>query len=275
MSELSLTPQLFSILSGLVEERTGMSYTLAEKEIFAMKVSGRALEAGFDSLLDYYYYLRYDEGSAAEFDALVDVLVVNETFFFRELEPLRVLVSDVIMPLVDSGQRARVWCAACSTGEEPLALAMLLAEKGALSHVDLIASDICPRVLKRAQSGRYGVSTLRRAPTPPFARPFISADEQGGSVAPELIRAITWKQINLVDQPAVRELGTLHAILCRNVLIYFREQVASRVVTDMSELLAPNGVLCVGVSESLIRFNTPLVCEERRGVFLYRKPVAP
>lgn len=275
MADLSLSPQLFSILSGLVEERTGISYSLAEKEIFAIKVSARALEAGFESLLDYYYFLRYDAGSAAEFDALVDVLVVNETFFFRELEPLKVIVSDVIMPIVNSGQRARVWCAACSTGEEPLTVAMLLAEQGALSQVDLIASDICPRVLARAQSGRYGVSTLRRAPTPAFARRFITADEQGGTVASELIRAITWKQINLVDSGATNELGMLHVILCRNVLIYFREQMTTRVVKHMVERLVPNGVLCVGISESLIRFDTPLVCEERRGVFLYRKPGAP
>jgi chemotaxis protein methyltransferase CheR len=271
MLEQSLTPQLFAILTGLIEERVGMSYSLAEKDIFALKVAGRALEAGFDSLLDYYYYLRYDAGSAAEFDALVDVLVVNETFFFRELEPLRVLVSDKLVPTVQSQGRARVWCAACSSGEEPLTLAMLLAEQGVLDRVEIIASDLCPRVLARAQSGRYGAATLRRAPMPSFARRWVQADEQGGAISMELVRAITWRQINLVDTPAVSSLGAMDVILCRNVLIYFRDAVALRVVKSMAELLTPGGLLCVGVSESLIRFDTGLTCEERHGSFFYRK----
>jgi chemotaxis protein methyltransferase CheR len=274
MNVPELTPQLFSILSALVEERVGMSYSLAEKDLFAMKVSGRALEAGYDSLLDYYYYLRYDPNSGAEFAALVEALVVNETFFFRELEPLRVLVSDVILPLVQSGQRARVWCAASSTGEEPLTLAMLLAERGALGQVDIVASDLSPRVLARAQTGRYQGATLRRVPTPAFARPFLLMDEQGAQVSPELVRHIAWKQLNLVDAAAISALGPMDVILCRNVLIYFREQRTTRVVNLLAQQLAPGGALCVGVSESLIRYETPLVCEERRGVFLYRKPAA-
>lgn len=271
MVDLPLTPQLFSILSSLVEERVGLSYGPSEREIFAMKVSGRALEAGFDSLLDYYYFLRYDAGSGAEFDALVDALVVNETFFFRELEPLRVLVDDVIAPRVAEGNRPRVWCAACSTGEEPLTLAMLLADRGILDRVELLASDICPRVLRRAQSGQYPLNTLKRAPTPAFARPYVELGEQGGQVARSLVDAVRFEQRNLLDESAVSALGTLDVILCRNVLIYFREAMTRRVVMNLAGRLRDGGVLCVGVSESLIRLDTGLVCEERKGVFLYRK----
>jgi chemotaxis protein methyltransferase CheR len=275
MLDATLTPQLFAILTSLVEERVGMCYSPAEKEIFAMKVSGRALEAGFDSLLDYYYYLRYDAGSAAEFDALVDVLVVNETFFFRELEPLRILVEDKLAPTVAATGRARVWCTACSSGEEPLTLAMLLAERGILGQVDIIASDLCPRVLARAQTGRYGASTLRRLPTPAFARRWIQADEHGGTVSMDLVRAVKWKQLNLMDRAAIASVGVVDVIVCRNVLIYFRDQVAVRVVRSLVDQLAPDGILCVGVSESLIRFDTGLLCEERGGAFFYRKPAAP
>jgi chemotaxis protein methyltransferase CheR len=275
MLETSLTPQLFAILTHLVEERVGLCYSPEEKDIFAMKITGRALEAGFESLLDYYYYLRYDAASGAEFDALVDALVVNETFFFRELEPLRILVADKLAAAVESTGRARVWCAACSTGEEPLTLAMLLAERGILDKVEIVASDVCTRVLGRAQTGRYGPSTLRRVPTPAFARPFIQADESGGTVAADLVRAITWKQLNLMDSAAIASQGAMDVILCRNVLIYFRDQVTQRVVRSLADRLAPGGILCVGVSESLIRFDTSLVCEERGGAFFYRKPEQP
>jgi chemotaxis protein methyltransferase CheR len=152
---------------------------------------------------------------------------------------------------------------------------MLLATAGMLERVELIASDICPRVLGRAQTGRYGANTLRRAPMPLFARAFVQADETGGSVAQELVRAISWKQLNLVDSAAISALGVLDVIICRNVLIYFRDPVAKRVVNSMAAALTPGGILCVGVSESLIRLDVPLVCEERRGTFLYRKAGAP
>src|SRR5687768_10123504 len=123
---MNASPQLFAILSGLVEERVGLHYGPSERDLFLDKVQVRALEVGFDSLLDYYYYLRYDDPNGTELDQLAEALVVHETYFFRELEPLAVAVDDVIGPRVAAGQRARIWSAACATGEEPLTAAMLL-----------------------------------------------------------------------------------------------------------------------------------------------------
>ena len=102
---LTLTPEVFTILTSLIEERVGLHYSAADRELVGYKISARALEAGFDSLLDYYYYLRYDPESQGEFEALVDSLVVNETYFFREYEQLVVLVDSVIGPKVRAGRR--------------------------------------------------------------------------------------------------------------------------------------------------------------------------
>ena len=103
---MNASPQLFAILSGFIEERVGLHYGPAEQEVFLDKVQMRALEAGFDSLLDYYYYLRYDDPDGSELERLTEALVVHETYFFRELEPLAVAVEDVIGPRVAAGQRA-------------------------------------------------------------------------------------------------------------------------------------------------------------------------
>src|SRR4051794_35312987 len=140
MPALTASAPIFAILSALVEEHAGLHYALADREIFLERVSPRAIEAGFDSLLDYYYYLRYDPSGPAELDKLVDALVVNETFFFREIDPLRLVVSEFVRPRVAEGRRPRIWSAACSSGEEPLTLAMLLAEADLLSKVDIVAS---------------------------------------------------------------------------------------------------------------------------------------
>lgn len=275
VSDLKLSPQAFAILSALIEETAGLSYGLTDKEIFESKVCTRALEAGFESVLDYYYFLRYDAGARAELDALIEALVVHETFFFRELEPLRVMVEQFVLPLTARGMRPRIWCAASSTGEEPLTVAMLLSDAGVFDQVELIASDISASVLARARNGRYSPRTLRRGPIPAFAAPFMSATEQGVTVSAALRDAVRWRQLNLTNADQVRSVGTVDVILCRNVLIYFRDEVACRVVDGLTQQLRPGGALFVGVSESLMRFGTALACEEHGGAFVYRKPAAP
>ncbi len=271
MFESQLSPQVFSILSALIEEHAGLSYTLADKEIFESKVCSRAAEAGFDSPLDYYYFLRYDDTTRAELDLLTEALVVHETYFFRELAPLRIAMSHFVAPIVEEGRRARVWCAASSSGEEPLTMAMLLADAGILDRVELVASDISASVLARARAGKFAPRTLRRGPIPSFAERFVAQDEKSVRVAPELSAAILWRQLNLMDRAQIDSVGEVDVILCRNVLIYFRDEIATRVVQQLSAQLRPGGILLVGVSESLMRFRTSLVCEEHGGVFVYRR----
>lgn len=271
MAALPLRPQVFAILSALIEERSGLHYELADADIIADKISTRALEAGFDSLLDYYYYLRYDDASQAELDALLDALVVNETYLFRELDTLKRMVSDFVEPLVHSGARPRIWCAACSTGEEPLTIAMLLADRGLLNRVELIASDISTRALARAQTGELGPRSLRQLPPDGLDTRWIERTPTGCRVKSELRDAILWRRLNLMDESAISAMGLVDVIVCRNVLIYFSDETAKRVLQSLTKALRPGGALFVGVSESLLRFGTSLECEERGGVFLYRK----
>ena len=108
---LPLSPQVFSILSGLVADRAGLHFDASHLSVFGDKVGMRAAELGFESLLDYYYFLRYDPGGAHELDALVEILVVHETYLFRELPPLELMVSSLIVPVLSSGRRPRIWCA--------------------------------------------------------------------------------------------------------------------------------------------------------------------
>ncbi|HTA18791.1 MAG TPA: protein-glutamate O-methyltransferase CheR [Polyangia bacterium] len=270
MPPLPMSPQVFSILSALVSERAGLHFDASHAPIFAEKVGARAVEAGFESLLDYYYFLRYDPDGKPELDSLVEALVVGETYLFRELAPLETTVADIVAPLAERGKRPRVWCAACATGEEPLTLAMLLAARGILRHVDLVASDISAAALGRARSGRFGRRSLR-TDVPAFALPWLRVEEREIAVDPSLAKAIDWQRINLMDDASVAALGTFDAILCRNVLIYFSDDTVRRVVDRLSARLATDGALLVGISESLLRFGTPLRCEEQNGIFLYKK----
>jgi chemotaxis protein methyltransferase CheR len=264
-----VSPQVVALLNALVEERTGIEYEGRDREIFADKVLGRAADAGFDSALDYYYFLRYDAASAAEFAALVDALVVTETYFFREAEPLRTVVEQLLVPVARRGDRPRVWSAACASGDEPLTLAMMLDEAGVLGSTQIVASDISLRAHQRARENGFGPRSLRSLP--PVARRWLRLERDRAHVEPRLIDSIDWRQVNLTEPGQVGALGTFDAIVCRNVLIYFSDDTIQRVVRTMAAQLRPGGRLLVGASESLMRFGTLLECEERGGTFLYRR----
>jgi len=270
MSGPTLSPQVFAILSALIEEHTGLHYRLEERDLLAEKLAPRLVERGLDSLLDYYYFLRYDPGAAAEFASLVEALVVNETFFFREAAALEMLVGHFIPELIGQGKRPRIWCAACATGEEPLTLAMMLDAAGLLDQVTVVASDISLRVLARAREGMYFRRALRALP-PGVVDRWLEPRGDGMWVVPRIAAAVSWHRVNLVMEPEILALGQFDVIICRNVLIYFSDETTEKVIASFARVLDDDGRLLVGASESLLRFDSAFVCEERDGSFFYRK----
>ena len=266
---MNLSPEVFVILAALVERKVGIRYEVADREMFADKVASRVREAGFGSFLDYYYYLRYDERSGPELDALVEALVVHETYFFREADGLRVIVDELVRPIAASGRRARVWSCACASGDEPLTRAMMLADAGLLDATDIVASDVTLRAFERARREGWGKRSLRSLP--PAGARWVRVRGEKAHVASELVDAVDWRRVNVIDDLAVRALGTFDVVLCRNVLIYFSDATIVDVVTRLADRLRPDGRLLVGASESLLRFGTLLECEERSGTFMYRR----
>ena len=259
---MKLSPQLFAILSALVEERLGLHHGPGEAELFGDKIATRAAEAGFESLLDYYYFLRYDASAAGELDALADALVVGETYFFRELDALRAGVEQVVVPAVTKRGKARIWSVACATGEEPLSIAMLLAEAGIARRCEIIATDVSARALAKAREGVYGTRSLRAlSPNPPprgfteqtaaIASAAIVRDGSKARVVKPLIDTINYRQLNLLDDAAIAAMGSFDLVLCRNVLIYFDRSLKERTLKLFHDSLSPLGFMCLGRRESL------------------------
>ncbi|MBA3395308.1 MAG: protein-glutamate O-methyltransferase CheR [Deltaproteobacteria bacterium] len=270
MGEPALTPPLFAIFSDLIEKACGVHYDAGDRPILESKLSTHATELGFDSLLDYYYRLRYDDPGAVELHKLVEAILVHETYFFREYRQLVQLCDHYLTDLVRTRGRARVWSAACSTGEEPFTLAMLLEERGLLDHVEIVASDVSSDTIVRAKAGLHGKRALRDGHPPEVASRYLDAGAAGYAVVPRIRDAVKFATINLLDDASVRKLGRFDAILCRNVLIYFHDAQILKVLERLARSLEPGGLIAVGVSESLLRFGTSLVCEERGNAFFYR-----
>jgi chemotaxis protein methyltransferase CheR len=270
LSAQHVRPEVLAILAGLLEERVGIHYGSDTVELIRDRMATRSIEAGFDSLLDYYYYLRYDTGSGDELDALIDEIVVGETYFFRELDQMEAMVDRIVEPTVRVHGRARLWSSACSTGEEPLTLAMLLAERKLLDHVEILASDLSRRALARARQGRFGPRSIRQR-RPAWASRYLTPTADGHSVEASLVDHIQWQRINLADEKQIARMGFFDLIFCKNVLIYFSDERARRVAEALGRQLTDDGALVLGVSESLIRLRTSLRCDEVGGSFVYRR----
>jgi chemotaxis protein methyltransferase CheR len=265
----ALSPQLFALFSGMVEDLCGLHYGPSDHALFAAKLEAHAADLGHDSLLDYYYRLRYDDPEKRELVRLLEALLVHETYFFRELPPLEQLVDTHIAPIAQQ-RKVRVWSAACSTGEEPFTLAMLLDARGLLDRVEIVATDVSEVAVAKARSGQHSRRALRDGHPVDLARRYLEAGPGGVAITPRIRDAVTFHTLNLLDEAAIARLGTFDAILCRNVLIYFRDAQVARVLATLAAALAPGGLLAVGVSESLLRFGTALTCEERGRSFFYR-----
>lgn len=272
MPHLVMSPQLFVLFSTLVEEASGILYGPPDQHVFASKLNDHVLDLGYSSLLDYYYRLRYDDPDGNEMRRLVETLAVHETYFFRELDPL-VEIAEHLAATVRTRGRARVWSAACASGEEPYTLAMLLEERKVLDSVEIVATDISAAVIARAAAGRHSPRSLRDGYPQAIATRYLEASPQGVIVSPRIRGAVRFSRLNLLDAEGISRLGMFDAILCRNVLIYFRDERVLAIVEQLARNLGPDALLAVGVSESLLRAGTRLVCEERRGSFFYKRAV--
>ncbi len=185
-------------------------------------------------------------------DRIVDALVNQETSFFRDA-----LVFDQLVEAVAAAQsdrrRVRIWCAGCSTGQEPLSLAMVFAERHAASGApmpEIIATDVSEAALARARAGRFSQFEIQRGL--PVRRMIRWFDTTGSDwvAKPELVKLITFRRMNLVsDQPPP---GRFDIILCRNVLLYLSTETKTGVFPKLADALNPGGKLVLGAGETVI-----------------------
>ena len=265
-----VSPAILELYANLIEEACGVRYGADDRGILAEKLDALEADLDHERLLDYYYRLRYDDPDGVETEKLVSAVLVHETYFFRELAALVQLVDGHLSDVIRARGRARVWSAACSSGEEPLTLAMLLDDRGLLDQVEIIATDISEAAIARATEGIHHRRALREGHPARLAGRYLEVDGQRITVVPRIRSAVRFRTGNLLDAEGIGSLGVFDAILCRNVLIYFRENTIATVVDSLVGSLGPAGVLAVGASESLLRMGAAVACEERGGAFFYR-----
>lgn len=274
----TLSESVFALLSRLIQEHTGLSYDAANRELLAEKLAPRLLEHGFTSFLDYYYLLKYD--ATAEWPVVIDLLSVQETFFWREFDKIEALVHTILPHYVATYPNCplRIWSAACSTGEEPLTIAMALNEAGWFDRLPITiqASDISPKAIAAARTGIYRDRSFRALPRhlklkyfEPAPAPTLTS--QGWQVDRSLQHRIQWSLTNLTNPTDVGTKASATVIFCRNVFIYFSDAVIRKVVQHFYSHMPAPAYLFLGASESLLKLNTDFELREIGGAFVYVK----
>ena len=259
-----------SLLSDLVHERTGIFFEPERVDILVEKLSPLACARECFSLLDYYYLLKYEKYGEAEWDRVMDALSVQETYFWREMAQVRVMV-DVLVPqwFGKTSAPLRIWSAASASGEEPFSLAMALVEAGWGTHpIEIVASDASPTALEKCRAALYRENSFRGFPRDLREKYFRSQGNEW-QLIPEITRRVAFHRANLAAADEISPLARSPVVFCRNVFIYFSSHSVRQTLAVLASRMPRGGHLFVGISESLLRLTADFELREIGDAFVY------
>jgi chemotaxis protein methyltransferase CheR len=244
----------FAVIAAVLKERSGL--IINQDKIYLLETRLAAILrdhklAGLPALAD---HLRKPGPSAVK-NCVVDAMTTNETFFFRDSHPFDTMRQSVIPGLIErraNTRTLRIWSAACSTGQEPYSLVMMIKDNfPTLSgwSIEIIATDLSPTVLDRAREGLYSTFEVQRGlPIQMLVRHF-DQEEPYWRIKREIRQAVSFRPLNLLED--FSSLGQFDIVLCRNVLIYFDQPTKARILKDIARRMAPDGALLLGGAESV------------------------
>ena len=259
------------ILAGLLEARTGQQLTLSRRWRIETALTSILRQHGIATVDELIARVVRDRDQALS-ALVVEALLNNETYFFRDRNPFDLLAADALPRLAEqrrATRRIRIWSAGCSTGQEAYSLAMLFADEPARWAgwtIDILASDVSAGVIDRARDGRYSQFEVQRGlGVRQMIRWFEECDD-GWRALPALRRTVRFKVHNILD-PAPPG-GPFDIILCRNVLLYLCQEKRALAFDRLSSVIASDGWLMLGAGETVIGQTSKFVADvDRRGLY--------
>lgn len=252
-----LSEREFEVIRTVVEREAGIHLSESKKALVYARLARVMRELGLHNFGEYAQRLQHD---ASEVVRLLDCISTNETSFFRDGTQFDLLAEQMVPRWIaqaaagERPQHVRIWSAACSTGQEPYSIAMvLLANLPPSWKIEILASDISTRVLETARAATWPLQKAQEIPLPylkSYMLKGVRSREGVMKASAELRAAVTFERINLV-RDTHRPAGMFDAIFCRNVLIYFSLETKRQVLDHLFRHLEPGGHLFLGHSESL------------------------
>lgn len=245
-----------------VKRKTGIDLSLYKEAQMKRRLTTLRDKRGYKSFDRYFQALSKDDELFFEF---LDRMTINVSEFYRNQKRWEVLESKLLPDLVKGKKSLKVWSAACSTGEEPYTLAMVLSQFFPLKDIHILATDIDENVMYRAKQGIYPERSLKEVP-PHIKSKYFKPKGNLFEVSEDIKRVVTFKKHNLLSDEYESHFDL---IICRNVLIYFTETAKSEVYKRFSHALNKDGILFVGSTEQI--FNAHTYNFEIADTFFYKK----
>lgn len=245
----------FEFLSSLLYKQSGLVLTPDKGYLLETRLQPVARSHGLNSIEQIVSTLktRRDEKLVA---SITDAMTTNESLFFRDRTPFDQFKTVVLPSLLQSRaakKSIRIWSAACSSGQEPYSLSMVLdelASKLAGWKVEIVATDISTEMVARARSGVYSQFEVQRGLPVQLLVKYFQQDGDRWQLSEKIRRMVNFREFNLLQDP--RPLGNFDIVFCRNVLIYFDQETKRKVLEGVSRQIAPDGYLYLGGAETVI-----------------------
>lgn len=246
----------------LLRKESGLALDESKQYLLETRLDPLSAQEGYSSLNDLYLALKKENNPLLR-QKVVDSMTTNETSFFRDRKPFDIFKNEVIPEVIKRNESSRqicIWCAACSTGQEPYSLAMLLSDMGTRLQgwrIKILGTDITEGVLRKAREGSYSQYDAQRGLSTPYLIKFFKQSGMNWVLNPEIKRMVEFKRLNLLSN--ISWVGKFDIIFCRNILIYFDALTKKAVVDRLGGVLAPQGSLFLGGSETLLGINSCFV----------------
>lgn len=273
---IPLKEDVFRLLRDVIKDYCGIYFDDSSKYLIEKRLTRRLINLHLDDFRDYYRFILYDKNSEVELSEIIDILTVNETYFFREHNQLTAFSEEILDELKEKNKdmkMLRIWSAGCSTGEEPYTLAMLLNERTDFDNwdIEIHGSDINQRVLQAARKGIYRKNSFRTT-EPHVIKKYFREEDDSYRILDSVKKNVTFSYLNLLDPFKIKFLGRMDIIFCRNVLIYFDNISRKKVIENFYERLTDGGYLLLGHAESLMNISTAFTLKHLKNDMVYQKP---
>jgi len=245
----------FDFLATMLKERSGLVLTRDKAyllETRLMPVARRRNLKGLEELVD---SLRIDRDEELE-NLVTEAMTTNESLFFRDTKPFdqfRDLVLPKLMQNRAGVKKLRIWSAACSSGQEPYSLAMMISEDAAKLagwRVEIVATDISTEMLAKAEAGMYTQFEVQRGLPITYLVKYFNQVGDKWQIDEKIREMVTYKDFNLLKSPA--PLGQFDVVFCRNVLIYFDQPTKAAVLQNVAQQMPQDGILYLGGAETVL-----------------------
>ena len=255
-SQISISESEFLLFRNYIAKNCGIFISPEKTYLLETRLSRFLVDAGTDSFAKFYDYIISGSDPLMP-QKIINAITTNETQWFRDSAPWKVLEERILPGLVDklvSGKknRVRIWSAAASTGQEIYSTAMCidnyLSQKNikgiSLSNFSFIATDISSNVLEIAKKGRYDKISIMRGLNDYYKKKYFKENGSAWDIDPKIRSAIRFEHFNLQD--SFKNFGQFDIIFCRYVLIYFSDDLKKEIVAKVADSLSTNGILFTG-----------------------------